>query len=106
MQSVLFPSRMGGMACTQKRPLALPTKDFRLCEKNMRLLSQFDDQRKFEARLGLPDVVLAELEKVRKAKRSPTMLEVFVAQTAVYVEILNTLPIRIGSFSHRRRSVT
>ena len=68
-----------------------------LCERNMRLLLQFDDQRKFEALLALPDVVLAELEKVRKAKRSPTMLEVLVAQTAVYIEILNALPIRVGS---------
>jgi hypothetical protein len=65
-----------------------------LSEANMRKLAQFDDHRKFAMLIALPDVMMAELERARRAKGFTTLREARRAKWAIAIEILNTLPIR------------
>lgn len=70
-----------------------------LSARNLRRLSQFDDERVFAMLVALPDVVMRELEEDRAAGGLLTLKKARRAEAAVAIDILNTLPIRIGSLS-------
>jgi hypothetical protein len=68
-----------------------------LSDRNRRRLAQFDDPRNFAMLIALPDVMFAELENSRQDNVVPSIREARSALVAVAIEILNTLPIRLGS---------
>jgi hypothetical protein len=68
-----------------------------LSTQNLDRLLQFDDRRVFSMLVALPDVVMKELEDDRIGGRAVTLKWARRAETAIAIEILNTLPIRIST---------
>lgn len=67
-----------------------------ISERNLRRLAQFDDKRMFAMLVALPGKIMEELEEAR-GDAAPTLAAAYRARVAVAVEILNTLPIRLGT---------
>jgi integrase len=70
-----------------------------LSSTNLDRLIQFDDRRTFAMLVALPDVVMKELEDDRESGRAVTLKWARIAETAIAIEILNTLPVRISTLS-------
>lgn len=67
-----------------------------ISENNLRRLAQFDDTRTFAMLVALPGKIMSELEEAR-GDGTPTRAAAYRARVAAAVEILNTLPIRLGT---------
>jgi hypothetical protein len=70
-----------------------------LSERNLRRLSQFDDERLFSMLVALPDVELRQLEEYRAKGGFIGIKKARRAEVAIAVDILNTLPIRISTLA-------
>ena len=68
-----------------------------MSEKNLTLTLQLDDPDKFSMLVALPDVMMAELERARCRRGSPTLVEARRAKAVVAIDILNTFPLRRGT---------
>ena len=68
-----------------------------ISEKNLRLLAQFDDPAAFAMLVALPSFEMGELRRARRRGQKPTLQEAGRARNAVATEILNTLPLRVGT---------
>ena len=64
------------------------------CERNLKLMLQLDDPKKFSMLVALPDVMMAELERARARRGKPTVVEARRAKSVIAIDILNTFPIR------------
>lgn len=67
-----------------------------ISERNLRRLAQFDDRRTFAMLVALPGKIMSELEEARR-DGAPTLGAAHRARVAVAIEILNVLPIRLGT---------
>jgi hypothetical protein len=63
-------------------------------ERNLKLMLQLDDPKKFSMLVALPDVMMAELERARARRGKPTVVEARRAKSVIAIDILNTFPIR------------
>jgi hypothetical protein len=70
-----------------------------LSERNLRRLSQFDDERAFAMLIALPDVIMRELEDYRANDGFIGVKKARRAEVAIAIDVLNTLPIRISSLA-------
>jgi hypothetical protein len=70
-----------------------------ISEKNYRRMAQFDEPGKFAMLVALPDAIMQEVERMRRARGVATEAEAREARCAIAIEILNTLPLRRQTLS-------